>query len=281
MKRQREETIKLLERIVSLETIPKDVLHHILMTNGLNVRDINALCNSSKILKEHCKSEELWEKIYLKYVLNANVATWRNSKGVAPNPFLRFMAFYATHEEYEYRFESPTGNVALIFWDTGKIGIRYKMPPGYEDLWKSWWMRFNDRHELRNSDSEDSAEENAQIAFDEEFGDGNGNVWEYIPYEPGRSDPMQIDWSLKDEIMQLIDMNVITQPHNYPHYVLSRISMQHVFYSLMALGWQPVHHPEYPEIRCSICNVNIASSMCSRCNAPICSNTCLVDGHHC
>ena len=77
MKRTRndQEIVRLLERVASLEMIPKDVLHHILLTSGLNVRDINGLCN-------RCKSEELWEKIYLKYVVNSNVASWRASVAV-------------------------------------------------------------------------------------------------------------------------------------------------------------------------------------------------------
>jgi len=270
MKRPRDEQVKILERVATLENVPKDVLHHILLTQGLNVREINAFCNSSKILKERCRSEELWEKIYLKYVEGANAATWRAGVEHMPNPFLRFMAYFAIRDEY-YRpqFESPSKAEAIIIFDAYDeytVATYYKMPEGFQAAWEQKYLA--EKSENSDAGSDENDEEDADMAFNQEFGDNSGHVWEYVRYKYS-------DRPVGEEILQLINMGVLKED------LTLAVPIERVFYSLIALGWEPVYHPEYPTISCSVCNVNVASSMCNQCNAPICSNACLVDRHYC
>ncbi len=284
MKRARsEEIIKTLERLVSLESVPKDVLHQILMKSGLNVRDINALCSSTAKLRQLCKGSELWEKIYLRNVPGADINQWRGAAAIMPNYFLRFMAFHALSDEYgwKYQFESPSKAEAVVVYSEGEIVPKHKMPNGYQAAWEKSYVA-QDQDQDSDIGSDENPEEDADMAFNEQFGDENGHLWEYIRYTDGRDETMQSYYVYGHEILALIDLGIVTRTDSNMTLAPPVHSMQHVFYSLMALGWTPVYPPEYPDIQCRVCSAINVNSMCKRCSAPICSNACLADDrHHC
>jgi hypothetical protein len=280
MKRTRstDEIVHVLERMLTLEDLPKDILHLLLTKNRLSAYEINNVCRSSSKLRALCKNEELWEKIYMKYVNGANRAVWRACEPSArgpwsgPNHFLRFMSFYALHEEegYTYRFESPSKEEALVLHDSGLIRPKFKMPSGYEEQWCKNW-KSNDVDSDGNEIEDD--DDNAYVAFNDQFGDDGGCVWEYVTYE-------QTEFG--NDIQQLVTLGII-MPRPTNEMVLQPVhSMEHVYYSLMALGWRQQEYIDYPDIniKCKVCS-NIATTMCQRCNAPICGNVCFIQGHKC
>ncbi len=195
-----------------------------------------------------------------------------------PNPFLRFMTYFATHEPYKYQFESPSKAEAVVLfsYEGGIIRAKYKMPEGYQEQWEREYRENPnpiDSDDSNVGSDEDDWGENADMAFNEQYGDENGYIWEYIPFER--------DHPLGDEIQQLGNLGIVRFPIDEMSSFHPVISMQHVFYSLMVLGWKTVYEPEYPDVICSVCTDNIATSKCNRCAAPICSQACFLDRHHC
>jgi hypothetical protein len=268
MKRSRggAELVTLLEKVFSLETINKDVLSLILLKYGLTILDINNLCNASKTLQELCHRKDLWEKIYMKYVPNANLEIWRKAEEDMPNLFLRFISYFAVNQKegYKYRFESPSGNEALFLandYEFGYIRPKYKMPEGFQEEWEKQWKQ-------ANAEEEEDIDEAAEIAFNEQFSDENGYFWPYVLYE----EPLQV----KEELLQLVNLGKVYENHNM---FMPRIGMERVFYTLVVLGWKRIDYIDFPKIQCQVCS-SVSKSMCELCKVPICGQTCLEKHTH-
>jgi len=273
MKRSRggAELVTLLEKVFSLETIDKDVLSLILLKYGLTIVDINNLCNASKTIQERCRRKDLWEKIYMKYVRGANLEVWRAAEQDMPNLFLRFISYFAVSQEegYKYRFESPSGNEAVVLsndYEFGYIRPKYKMPEGYQEQWEQEWKRRWDHDSELDEGSED-IDDNAERAFNEDFGDENGYIWPYVNYE----EPLEV----KEELLQLINLGKVYENRNM---FMPRIGMERVFYTLVALGWKRQEYIDFPKVRCQVCS-SVSKSMCELCKVPICGEICL-KGHN-